>query len=268
MKESKKVKYSSSPKVVAPATLLPNLGRAVRKKRTEAALSLRALAEKSGLSERFLIDVEGGKANVSVLRLAEIAAALGSRTGELLDAAEKSATEKLPPTIALVGLRGAGKTTLGKRLAQKLGVTFVELDERIVEEAGMSLSTLFEVHGEARFRELERLTLERVLTRESPCVVATSGSIVTDERSYSLLRERAITVWLRASPEDHFSRVEAQGDRRPMQGRPRAMAELRDILRSRETLYARAAHKVDTSALTLAKATERLVALTRSAEAR
>ena len=241
------------------------LGRLLRQRRTSEGLSLRELGERSGVSERFLVDVEGGKANVSIRRLADIAAALGTRAGLLLDAAEREVEHGAAlRSIALVGLRGAGKTTLGKRLAAKLRLAFVELDERIAEAAGMSLSTLFEVHGEAHFRELERRTLEHVLARESPCVLATSGSIVTDDAAYSTLRERTLTVWLRASPEDHLARVEAQGDRRPMQGRPRAMAELRDILKQREPLYARAAHRIDTSGVSVARATAALEELAKA----
>ena len=224
--------------------LLVGLGRRARELRTERGLTLRELARRSGLSSRFLVQVEGGQGNISVLKLARLAEALGTTASALLEASD---AEDVPPIIALLGLRGAGKSTVGRRLARRLRLPFVELDRRIEESAGLTLAETFALHGEEYYRRLEREALERLLAEGRPVVLATGGGIVASPITYSLLRRRTLTVWLRASPEDHWNRVVQQGDRRPMADHPQAMAELRRLLQSRELLYARAAHTVDTS---------------------
>ncbi len=160
--------------------------------------------------------------------------------------------------VVLVGLRGAGKSTVGKAVAKKLGIPFVELDALVAQEAGMTLSTIFEVHGEEYFRRAEREVLTRLLEKEERAVVATSGSIVNDRETWALLRDRTTTVWLKAKPEDHWERVVAQGDGRPMAGRPRAMAELRAIYAARKETYARARVIVETSGVTAVEAAARV----------
>jgi XRE family aerobic/anaerobic benzoate catabolism transcriptional regulator len=149
--------------------------------------------------------------------------------------------------VALLGLRGAGKTTIGRRLAKHLHVPFVELDRRIEQAADLSLSELFSLHGEEYYRRLEREVLDSVLEEGRSMVLATGGGIVTASDTYAALRRSATTVWLRARPEDHWNRVVRQGDRRPMADHPQAMADLRALLASREPLYASAAHTVETS---------------------
>src|SRR5262245_39277555 len=229
--------------------LLLQLGRRVRGARTHQGLSLRELGARSRLSERFLAQVESGSGNISVRRLAELARALGTTAPALLAGGDGPSP---PPTIALLGLRGAGKTTIGRRLARRLRAPFVELDRRIEETSGPPLAEIFRLHGEAYYRRLEQELLQRILGAEGPLVLATGGGLVNSPESYALLRERAVTVWLRARPEDHWSRVVQQGDRRPMDARPQAMAELRRLLAAREPLYAQAAHVVDTSRLGVA----------------
>jgi XRE family aerobic/anaerobic benzoate catabolism transcriptional regulator len=224
--------------------LLHELGRRVRDRRGRRGLSRRELAERSSLSPRFLAQVESGGGNISVRRLEVLARALGTTAAALL---AEPRPEPVRPVIALLGLRGAGKTTIGRRLARRLRVPFVELDRRIEEASGLPLAEIFRLHGEGYYRRLEREELARILDEEGPIVLATGGGLVNSPESYALLRRRALTVWLRARPEDHWSRVVQQGDRRPMEARPQAMAELRRLLAAREPLYAQSAHTVDTS---------------------
>nr|HEX4318676.1 shikimate kinase [Kofleriaceae bacterium] len=224
--------------------LLDAVGAVVRQHREALGWSRRKLAETSGVSERFLAQLEGGDGNISLRRFADVARALGTTPSALLAPAE-AAGEARP--IALLGVRGAGKSAVGAALAKELGARFVELDREIAATAGLPLAQVFELHGEAYYRRLERDVLAQVLARAEPLVIATGGSIVTDDASYALLRARCITVWLRARAEDHWSRVVAQGDRRPMAQSPHAFEELRALLAAREPLYARADHVVDTA---------------------
>jgi XRE family transcriptional regulator, aerobic/anaerobic benzoate catabolism transcriptional regulator len=225
--------------------LLEELGRAVREKRGENGLTLTELSKRAGVSVRFLADLEAGRGNISILRLHDVAVALGTSASALLDAEAQRARHARP--IALLGLRGAGKSTIGKRLAKRMRVPFLELDAMVEESAGLSLREIFELHGEARYREIERDVLRRVL--DEPCVIATGGSIVMDDETFSLLRANATTVWLQASPTSHWDRVVAQGDRRPMANRANAKAELAALLERRKPRYARADVTVDTDAL-------------------
>ena len=144
-------------------------------------------------------------------------------------------------------MRGAGKSAVGEALAKRRGVAFVELDQRIEQASGLPLGEVFALHGEAYYRRLEREVLTQLLADPSPMVLATGGSIVNDPTNYALLRSRCRTVWLRARAEDHWNRVVAQGDQRPMAENPHAFAELRALMTAREKLYARAEHVVDTS---------------------
>jgi XRE family aerobic/anaerobic benzoate catabolism transcriptional regulator len=229
-----------------PDRLLADLGRRLRELRNERGWTLRELAARCGLSTRFLVQLESGTGNISVRNLTSLAAALGSTPATLLSG---PGGEAELPVIALLGLRGAGKTTIGRKLARRLRAPFVELDQKVEQAAGLPLPELFRLHGEGYYRRLEHETLERLLAHERSFVVATGGGLVTSAETWSLLRRRALTIWLRARPEDHWNRVVQQGDRRPMAEHPAAMAELRRLLASRESLYAQATHTVDTSRL-------------------
>ncbi len=261
------------------AAFLRALGERVRQARARRGMSRRILAADSGVSERYLAQLEAGQGNVSVLLLARIAAALSVPAAELLreDAPRsleldliQSFLKRIPTPklaelrsqlvrdfgaartdrmhrIALVGLRGAGKSTLGARLARERGVPFIELDREIEREAGTSLSEIFLLYGQAGYRRYERRALEKVLDANERCVIATGGSIVSEPGTYDLLLATCFTVWLKAAPEEHMARVVAQGDMRPMAGSEEAMDDLRRILENRAMLYAQADVTIDTA---------------------
>lgn len=225
--------------------LLTQLGARVRRERRGRGLSRRQLSEACGVSERFLAQLEGGSGNISLLRFADVARALGMSPATLLAAAEQ--VDGSQRSIALLGLRGAGKSSVGAALGKRLGLAFVELDQRVEQMAGLSLGQLFELHGEAYYRRLEREALEALGAEPSPLVLAPGGSIVGSPENFALLRRRCATVWLRATPEDHWNRVIQQGDHRPMAQNPQAFEELRSLLTAREELYRTADYIVDTS---------------------
>lgn len=244
--------------------LLQRLAAAVRSLRKARGWSRRELSERTGISERFLADVEQADANPSLLRLADLAQALEVPLVRLLDAEAFPAPQR---TVALLGLRGAGKSTIGPLLAARLGRVFVELDTRIEEVTGLSLGELFVVHGESYYRQAERAALERLLATEAPCVVAVGGGVVTDAVSFDALRRRTTTVWLRADPKDHWQRVLAQGDTRPMADNDRAFADLRRILDEREPFYRLCELVVDTSGRSVDEVADQLEAMLRASAA-
>jgi XRE family aerobic/anaerobic benzoate catabolism transcriptional regulator len=239
--------------------VLSGLGRSVRSRRQERGLTLGALARESGLSERYLVQLEAGEGNISIARLVDVATALGTSASELLRDADAAPARRV---VVLLGLRGAGKSSIGPELARRLGVEFVELDQLVEQAAGMPLGAVFELQGEPFYRRLERETLRSFLAGSGGAVVAAGGSIVTDAETFELLKRSAVTVWLKARPEDHMQRVIEQGDVRPMKNRPDAMAELRALLRARAALYAQADHVVDTSLLGLDGSIELLARVT------
>jgi XRE family aerobic/anaerobic benzoate catabolism transcriptional regulator len=278
--------------------MLEALGARVRSLREGQGMPRRALADVSGVSSRFLAQLESGEGNISVARLADVALALGATPSALLAASEDGALEPGPqagamsariqallerrsegelrevlawlearfhpapgPTVALLGVRGAGKSTVGRRLADRLELPFHELDQLIEEAAGLTLNEIFELHGEAYYRRLERETLLHYLATHPMGVLATGGSLVTDRESFRLLRRRALTVWLKARPEDHWNRVIQQGDQRPMARNPHAMQELRALLTAREKLYAEAEYTVDTSTAPIDEIVEQLAVM-------
>lgn len=263
---------------------LHQVGETLRTLRARRGMTRRALAAQSRVSERYIAQMEAGTGNASLLVARALATALGVSLTELLapHEAERALEEgllagllaRLSPhqrqearallaarfgegaaslrgsRVALIGLRGAGKSTLGRMLARHTGAAFHELDREIEAEARMGLSELFELHGQAGFRRLERAVLERLLATVTPFVLATGGSIVADPATFALLLEGCRTVWVRATPEEHMARVVAQGDMRPMQDNRQAMADLRTILAAREPLYARADLTLDTAGRT------------------
>ena len=224
---------------------LARLGDRVRSWRAASGTTRKALAAASGVSERYLAQLESGQGNISVLLLRKVAHAMGVAVDSLVR--EDEALPSMPGRVALLGLRGAGKSTLGRKLADTLGVPFVELDREVEKEAGAKLGEVFAMYGQDAFRRFERRALERVLSQHERAVIATGGSLVNDPVTYQLLREHCRCVWLKASPEEHMSRVIAQGDMRPFKGRAAALAEIEKLLQDREKLYARADATVLTS---------------------
>ncbi|HJQ96786.1 MAG TPA: shikimate kinase [Candidatus Polarisedimenticolaceae bacterium] len=236
-------------------SVLERVAMRVRRLRESRAMSRSELADRSGLSIRFLARVEAGDGNISLLRLSHLAEALGTTPEALLRAPRERGS-----VIALVGMRGAGKSTIGPPLAETLARPFLEMDALIQDEAGLPLDQIFELHGERYYRKLERETMERILERERSAVVAASGGVVNEPSTWRMLLERTTVVWLRARPEDHWSRVVEQGDRRPMADHPDAMAELRAVLSARESRYAQAHIVVDTSSRSPAEVVETIAA--------
>ncbi|MDO8718968.1 MAG: helix-turn-helix transcriptional regulator [Polaromonas sp.] len=266
---------------------MSELGGRVRAWRARRGVTRKALAADSGLSERFLADVESGKGNVSINSLQAIASALHISLLELLQDAVRPALTRVQglllrlddtqldqahsllgstfglndalgreQRVALIGLRGAGKSTLGNQLATARGVPFIELDREIEREAGTSMNEILLLHGQAGYRRYERRALFRI-AEEHPggVVMTTGGSIVSERETFDLLQSRFYCVWLKASPEEHMGRVVAQGDMRPFDATRgathEALEDIRRILASREALYARADAVVDTAARTL-----------------
>jgi XRE family aerobic/anaerobic benzoate catabolism transcriptional regulator len=262
------------------AEFLAGIGAEVRRHRARRGMTRRQLAQASETSERYLAQIESGAGNPSASVLRAIAKALGLSASALLpDAAARPAAlgaiidllgqvpeGELPALvndietriaragsadrgrrIALIGLRGAGKSTLGRMLAQHLGWPFVELDKLVEEDYGASIPDLIEMAGTATFRRLERGALERVVAAHEAAIITTAGGIVAEAETYALLLRRTHTIWIKARPDDHMSRVMAQGDFRPMAANRGAMADLVAILDARRADYARAEAELDTS---------------------
>jgi XRE family transcriptional regulator, aerobic/anaerobic benzoate catabolism transcriptional regulator len=234
---------------------LAQLGERVRAWRNGHGMTRKALAAASGVSERYLAQLEAGQGNISVLLLRRVARAMNVAVERLVrEGADQDSARR---RIALIGLRGAGKSTLGARLAAALGVPFVELDREVEREAGAKLGEVFAMYGQEAFRRFERRALDRILRTHEAAVIAAGGGLVTDPDTYQLLLDNCHTVWLKARAEEHMNRVVAQGDMRPFagkmqgQGRPAALEEVRQLLADRDRLYSRADLTVETSGRSL-----------------
>jgi XRE family aerobic/anaerobic benzoate catabolism transcriptional regulator len=275
-----KVPQKPAPVSQGMAAFLAAIGHEVRKNRAKRGMTRRQLAEASETSERYLAQIESGAGNPSVSVLRAIAQALdlpaaallpetgagAAELGAILDLLAQIPKKELPALgkelearvavragvdraqrVALVGLRGAGKSTLGRMLAQHLNWPFIELDRRVEEDYGASIPDLIEMAGTATFRRHERSALERVIADHEAAVITTAGGIVSNPETYALLLRHTHTVWIKARPEEHMSRVMAQGDFRPMAQNREAMTDLIAILEARRADYARAETEVDTT---------------------
>ena len=275
---------------------LVGLGERVRALRSRRGMTRRAVAQAADVSERHLANLEYGIGNVSVLVLLQVAGALqcslaeliGDLTtrspewlllremlehrdeatlkrvriavGELLGmgGAKDASAGARSPRVALVGLRGAGKTTLGQRLAEDLGFPFVELSREIEKFAGCSVNEIQALYGQNAYRRYERRALEEAIQIYPEAVIATPGGLVSDPATFNLLLSHCTTVWLQATPEDHMKRVIAQGDLRPMSASKEAMEDLKGILAGRAAFYSKADLRLDTSAQPLETTYQRL----------
>lgn len=226
---------------------LVRIGDNVREARTRTGLSRRALSEASEVSERYLAQLESGHSNISILLLKRIADTLGVALQDLLAPSPVPAASPRAQRISLIGLRGAGKSTLGRLAAAALEMPFVELNREIERASGMPVTEVMALYGQEGYRRLERQALEALTQTQQAFVLAVAGGIVSESETFDHLLRHTHAIWLRAQPEEHMARVRAQGDLRPMAGIPAAMEELRSILTSREALYARAQAQVDTS---------------------
>lgn len=262
------------------SAFLAQLGERVRTARGRRGLSRKLLARYAGVSERYLAQLETGLGNISIILLRNIAAALDlaledlvcedeaahADIGVILHMLRRATPEErrlakdalsakqgpMPGSaraqrVALIGLRGAGKSTLGKLVAADLGAPFIELNDGIVTMSGLSVAEIFNLYGPEGYRRLERRCLQQVIDTHDGVVLATGGGIVSDPATYDAMLSSFFTVWLRATPEEHMARVRTQGDMRPMADNAEAMDELRLILNSRESLYGRADRAIDTS---------------------
>ena len=282
---------------------LAALGERVRRLRARRGLTRKALARLTGVSERHLANLEYGLGNASILILLNVARALQCPLAEVVGDVTTSSPEWLmlretladrdeatlkrvrlaalefvgasspsaaeaparSQRIALIGLRGAGKSTLGRMLAEDLDFPFVELSREIEKLAGCSISEILGLYGQNAYRRYERRALEEAIESYPAAVIATAGGLVSDLGSFNLLLRRSISIWLKADPEDHMSRVAAQGDLRPMAASREAMEDLRSILAGRAAFYSKADLHIDTSAQSLIETFQVLRAEARTA---
>jgi XRE family aerobic/anaerobic benzoate catabolism transcriptional regulator len=282
-------RVAGSHDAVSDSGFLGRMGDRVREARASRGMTRKILARDSGVSERYLAQLESGQGNVSILLLLDIANALDIPPEVLLLEGPEPPVDlvhiteflrRLAPSelqqarqllvqhfggadqsarrnrIALIGLRGAGKSTIGNKLADQLDAPFLELDRLIEQEAGVSLGVIFDLYGQSGFRRLERRCLDNVIERYPRFVLATGGSLVSAPATFERLLTKCYTVWLRASPEDHMQRVVAQGDLRPMADNRESKEDLQRILDAREPLYRKADLVIDTSSHSLEESLE------------
>jgi len=265
--------------LTADGDFLLSLGKRVRELRNRRGMTRKQVSQEADVSERHLAQLESGEGNISVVLLQRIAEALHMPIADLFAAQIEEpggkgliqrCLERLPQhrledvvfrlvrdfgneektrrmRIALIGMRGAGKSTLGAKLAAETDTAFVELDCEIEKDTGMPLGEIFSLYGQSGFRAIEKRTLERVLKENERAIISVGGGVVSEKETFDFLLSQCYTVWIKARPEEHMSRVVAQGDFRPMAANNQAMEDLRRILEAREPLYRKADFVLETS---------------------
>lgn len=276
------------------AALIRRVGERVRQARERKGIPRRVLSDTSGVSPRYLAQLEAGEGNISIGLLQRVALALDLRIEWVLGEDDPWSSDagrvadlyrQAPPAvqqavmrtlsagpeqslrarrICLVGLRGAGKSTLGSKAGAALGLPFVELNREIEDHSGMPVAEVMALYGQEGYRQLEAQALDRVICTHDAMILAVAGGIVVEPETFGALLNNFHTIWLRTSPQEHMARVQAQGDERPMAGNPEAMEQLRAILTSREALYSRAEAQLDTTGKTEAQSLDDLVDLIRA----
>jgi len=258
---------------------LASVAKSVRAARSRRGTTRKQLAHDAGVSERLLAQLEMGEGNISIVLLRRITNVLNISFAELFAGEQAPQPEKrfiqnflehLPDhrlqevaqrllrefgedvklrwsRLALIGLRGAGKSTLGARIAKEFKAPFIELDSEIEKDAGMPLAEIFSLYGQSGYRRIERRTLERVLQQFERVIISIGGGVVSEKENYDYLLKNCFTIWIKAQPEEHMARVIAQGDFRAMTDNDEAMEDLRRILEARQSFYEKADGVVDTS---------------------
>jgi XRE family aerobic/anaerobic benzoate catabolism transcriptional regulator len=283
--------HDVSPNEAASAQLIARVAKRVRGVRKERGWPRRILSEKSGVSPRYLAQLEAGEGNISIGLLQRVALALDVNIDALISETPVAQTDvervallyrnapkelrtmvrnllaPLDPSglraqrVCLVGLRGAGKSTLGRLAGEALGVPFVELNKEIEAHTGMPLSEVLALYGQDGYRALEAEAITRVVDRYDRLIMAVAGGIVSETDTYAQLLERFHTVWIKATPTEHMQRVRAQGDERPMQGNPVAMEQLKAMLAQRMPLYEQTIAQVNTSTQSVSASLKELIAV-------
>lgn len=267
---------------------IAKVGERVRHVRKLQGISRRILSERSGISQRYLAQLELGSGNISIALLLKVAVGLGEPIENFIidhenahednhaialfrnadDATKQQVLAILDPEkaqqlrhkrIALIGLRGAGKSTLGAIAGTHLQIPFMELNDEIERSNGMSVNETIELYGQEGYRLLERQAIERIAMSKEQIILAVAGGIVSEPETFNYLLRHYHTIWIKAAPEEHMDRVLKQGDERPMAGNPEAFQQLRQILTSREALYQRASSVVDTTGTSLEMSTQALL---------
>lgn len=271
--------------------LIQRVGERVRKARERKGVPRRVLSEVSGVSPRYLAQLEAGEGNISIGLLQRVAIALDHRiewligeedpwtsqalrVGDMFRTASSDVQQLVLKTlkpepietmrsqrICLVGLRGAGKSTLGQNAGKALGIPFIELNREIEEQSGMPVEEVMALYGQEGYRKLEAQAINRIIATHETMILAVAGGIVAEPETYNTLLTHFHTIWIKTSPDEHMARVRAQGDERPMAGNPEAMERLKSILTSREGLYAKALAQVDTSGQTVEESLEQVLAV-------
>lgn len=270
------------------------VGHRVYQARKQQRMSRRVLSEKSGVSQRTIVLLESGVGNISIALLFRLSRALDQSVKSFMESeskeqskASKIANQYLNATqssqikisdilnsdqsndlkqkrVCLVGLRGAGKSTLGKNLSRKTGARFIELNDEIESLCGLSVQELMDLYGQEGYRKLEKQALVQLSHQNNDIIVAAAGGVVNEEETYTYLLKHFHTIWLKATPEEHITRVRDQGDERPMAGNPEAMTVLKSILISREVQYKMADCTIDTSGQSVKNSTDEIIKISKN----